>query len=260
MQQGLKLKSALNIVNINKSTFYYRSTKKDDSLLIQKITEIAMRYTFYGYRRIYLTLRKQGFSVNIKKVYRLYSLLNLKKPSKVKRSNKLNITPPENLTEPKYTNNVWAMDFCFIRLSNNRGVKILTIEDLYSRKAITIYIDFSICHKKVCEILEQCFKIYGKPKIIKTDNGPEFRAKGFIAFLSRHRIQPEHIPKGSPYYNGKIERFNGAVKHECLLLYEFDTINEVYDAAGRYIEFYNTERPHFGINCKSPDEIFYLQI
>lgn len=247
----MELHQVLQIVEIKKSTYYYRS-QKNDSKEIEMIREIAYKHVFYGYRRIYISLRQKGIKINHKKVYRIYTELNLQKPIKVKRNKHLNTTKPENLTEAKYPNHVWALDFEFIPLGNGRTVKILTIEDLFTRKGIGVYADFSINHAKVIEVLTECFEKFGKPDIIKSDNGGEFRCHRLQKYLSRLRIKQEFIPPGSPYYNGHLERFNGSAKYECLLLYDFDTLSEVRKAAEEYLCFYNSERPHSSLGYKSP--------
>jgi putative transposase len=255
MDRGLKMRIVLEIVEMRKSVFYYRSTR-DDTFLIKKISAIAMRYTFYGYRRIYATLRRQGIMVNRKRVYRIYRMLDLQKPVKIKHGKKLQTTPPEHLTEAEYPNHVWAMDFCFRSLSNNRRVKILTIEDLYSRKGIAVHADFSMDHRKLIDVLAKCFDHYGRPAVIRSDNGGEFIADGTAAFLATCRVRGEFIPKGSPWWNGRAERFNGTLKYECLFRFEFDTLNEMRSETDDYLEFYNRERPHSALGYRPPNEIY----
>ncbi len=190
--------------------------------------------------------------VNHKKVYRIYTSLNLQRPKKTRKGRMLQTTKPENLTQPQYPNHVWAIDFIFIRLSNKRKVKILTVEDLYTRKAIKTYADFSIRNFQVIEVLQECFSEYGKPRIIRCDNGREFIAHQFQRFFAQQRISQEFIPPGKPFWNGTLERFNESLKYECLYLHSFDTLQEVRDTIDTYFVFYNEKRPHFALNFMSP--------
>lgn len=190
--------------------------------------------------------------INHKRVYRIYTSLKLQRPKKTTRGKTNQTAKPENLTEPLHPHHVWAIDFTFIKLSNEREVKILTIEDLYNRKALKTYADFSIRHSQVIEVLKECFALYGKPKILRSDNGREFIARQLKVFLSQERISQQFIPAGEPYWNGKLERLNGTLKEECLSLNSFDTLQEVRMALEAYLVFYNEKRPHFSLNFLSP--------
>lgn len=255
ISKGLKLKQALSIVELKKSTFYYKSLPEDRQL-IDRIQSIAEKHYFYGYRKIWAELRKDGIKVNHKKVYRLYRIMNLQKPTPKLRKNTSSITH-EALTEPKFPNHVWSMDFTFTRLSDGRPVKIFAVEDLYSKKDLYTLSNFSVTSSCVIEALKKTFSLYGKPVIIRSDNGPEFKSKVLKGFFLKERIHQEFIPKGSPYLNGAVERFIGSLKSECLTPGIFDNLKELSDAIENYKNFYNKKRPHQGIDYKVPDDIFY---
>jgi putative transposase len=241
---------------MNKSSFYYQS-KPDDDCLIKEIKTIAFKHVYYGYRRIYITLRKSGVIINIKKVYRIYKCLSLQKQTKKPRIKKNHFqTPPHLLKSPDTVNSVWAMDFCFRHLETGRRIKIFTLEDLYSRKALMVYPDYSINGNMVKMLLSFAFERFGKPKHIRSDNGGEFLADVVSAFLSYERVNQEFIPKGAPYYNGHNERFNGTLKRECLKLNIYSSLPEITASIDNFLEFYNHKRPHQALAYKSPEEIF----
>ncbi len=251
-----KLKNIKNSLSLNKFT---------EAELVEKIKDIAYKYPFYGYRRIYKTLKKEiegkGLApINIKKVYRIYRQLSLTRNKGTKKTRKIN-EPKKGVTErlllkPMYPSHIWAMDFSFIRIT--RGiVKILSVEDLYSRKLLYIYADFSITSYDIQDILINLFSLYNKPKIIRTDNGPEFRSKMLNILLQKERIHHEFIPPGKPFYNGHKERNIRTIKEECLWMNEFENLKESRDTLEKYKEFYNKERPRSSLCDKTPDEIFY---
>lgn len=251
--KGLKLKQSLSIMEIKKSTFYYKKAP-EDATLMRKIKAIAHERHFYGYRKIWAELRKK-IKVNHKKVYRLYRMMNLQKPVPLPRPK--SSSSAVELTKPEYPNHIWVMDFTFTRLTNVRKVKVLTIEDMYSRKGLWVVCGFSLRSCDVIFALKKAIELYGKPVMTRSDNGPEFIANILKGFLYRERIQHEFIPKGSPYLNGMVERFIGSLKGECLLPGVFDSLNEVEDAIMNYQRFYNQERPHQAIDYQVPDDVFY---
>jgi len=255
-QGGLKVREAFDIAGIKRSTYYYNS-RSEDKVLLKEIRDIAYKYPFYGYRRVWIVLRQKGYKINHKKVYRLYHLMSLQKPYS-RKGNKswLSSKGEIKLTEPDYSNHVWGMDFCFTHLEDGRLVKIFTIEDGYSRKGLWVSYGYSITSKGVEEAIEQVIKDFGSPRVIRSDNGSEFRSKGLKRFFIKERIQHEFIPKGKPWNNGKAERFIGSLKRECLNMLEAKNLKELSGVIDEYMEFYNKERPHQALGYRTPEEIY----
>ena len=235
-QGGLKVREAFDIAGIKRSTYYYNS-RSEDKVLLKEIRDIAYKYPFYGYRRVWIVLRQKGYKINHKKVYRLYHLMSLQKPYSSKGEIKL--------TEPEYSNHVWGMDFCFTHL-----------EDGYSRKGLWVSYGYSITSKGEEGAIEQVIKDFGSPRVIRSDNGSKFRSKGLKRFFIKERIQHEFIPKGKPWNNGKAERFIGSLKRECLNMLEAKNLKELIGVIDEYMEFYNKERPHQALGYRTPEEIY----
>jgi len=253
---GLKTREAFNIVGIKRSTYYYNS-RSEDKVLLKEIRDIACKYPFYGYRRIWIVLRGEGYRINHKRVYRLYHLMSLQKPYS-KKGNKswLSSKGEIKLTEPEYPNHVWGMDFCFTHLEDGRLVKILAIEDGYSRKVLKIRSEHSIRSDGVKENILETIKENGKPDVIRSDNGPEFRSKRLKKFFLEKRFVHEFIPKGNPWKNGKAERFIGSLKRECLNMVEAKNLKELRGIIAEYMKFYNKERPHQALGYRTPEGIY----
>jgi putative transposase len=254
--QGITVNSACAAAGLTRAQYYY-VTSKDDSALIKEIESIAYQYPFYGYRKILLELRKHGVAVNHKKCYRLYR--NLLLPKKIRHRSRRNLptTSPQELAVPKTSNDVWAMDFCFRSLRNGRSIKIFAIEDLFSRKALYAKGNTTLPSVDVVAVINHVCVVFGKPKVIRSDNGPEFRSSFTGSYFDKERITHEFIPKGSPYFNGAMERFNRSLKEEKLFLCECETLEELNREIDDYIEFYNAYRPHMSLKGKEPDSVFF---
>ncbi len=252
---GITVRKAADIVEMPLSTLYYRSIKAEqDQALADMIREVAFKYTFYGYRRIHFVVNKCGIHANHKRVYRIYKSLGLQRQKP--RKNKKRIIVQKPLTEPIFCNHVWAIDFLFDALTDGRRIKIMTVEELLSRFSLGIEVGFSIPAKVVIEVLEECFRVYGIPRIIRTDQGPEFRSINFEKFIQKHGIRQEFTEKGSPWQNGTLESFNGKLRDECLSRNIFENPRQAKEVIEKYRIFYNTERPHSSIEGKTPYEVF----
>ena len=255
IKRGIKVKRASFLMNINVSTIYYKAVNKNnkDKEIYMIIQQIAYKFSFYGYRRIYIVLRQMGYIINHKKVYRIYRELNLQRVKKSKaKNNIISFNNDKFLSIASKPNDIWSIDFAFDRITNGRMVKIMAIIDINSRFCIGIEIGFSLTAEEVINKLEECFSLYGKPKIIRTDRGSEFRSREFEKFLARNRIKHEFINKGSPWENGNIESFIGKFREECLNLHEFDNLKEMREIIGNYRNFYNFRRPHSSLEGKTP--------
>lgn len=255
IQFGITARKVGEILEIPVSTLYYQSAKADkDKALAEIIQEIAFKYTFYGYRRIHLGINRRGIAANRKRVYRIYKCLNLQRLRPRKNKKKIIVSMP--LTKPLFYNHVWAVDFLFDALTDGRRIKIMTVEDLFSRFSLAIDSQFSIPAKSVIESLQECIRLYGIPRIIRTDQGPEFRSLTFQKFVQKHGIRHEFTEKGSPWQNGGLESFNGKLREECLDRNLFENPSQAKEVIQKYKIFYNTERPHSSLNGKTPLEVF----
>ena len=255
IQLGITVRKAGDILQIPVSTLYYRSSKAErDNALAAIIREIAFKHTFYGYRRIHISINRRGIPANRKRVYRIYKSLCLQRQRP--RRNKKLIAVQMPLTESLYCNHVWAVDFLFDALTDGRRIKIMTVEDLFSRFSLGIDCRFSIPAKIVVEILEDCIRLYGIPGIIRIDQGPEFRSLTFQKFIQKYGIRHEFTEKGCPWQNGNLESFNGKLRDECLSRNLFENPKQAKEVIQKHRIFYNTERPHSSLNDRTPSEVF----
>jgi putative transposase len=215
-----------------------------------KIVEIAHTRRRFGYRRVHDLLRPDFPGVNHKRVYRLYTEANLtvRKRKKVRR-------PPAERTPLNIAtkvNEVWSMDFVSDSLANGRRLKCLTVADDFSHEAVDIAVDYGISGEYVIRLLDQAARFRGYPAAVRTDNGPEFTSRAFIAWAQSHGIRHILIEPGRPMQNGYIESFNGRFRDECLNEHWFQTLHQARKEIAAWRLDHNEVRPHGSIGRVPP--------
>ena len=215
-----------------------------------KIVEIAHARRRFGYRRVHDLLRMDFPGVNHKRVYRLYSNANLavRKRKKVRRP-AAERTPLNIATK---INEVWSMDFVSDSLANGRRLKCLTVADDFSHEAVDIAVDYGISGQYVTRLLDQAALFRGYPAAVRTDNGPEFTSRAFIAWAQGHGIRHILIEPGRPMQNGYIESFNGRFRDECLNEHWFESLHQARTEIAKWRRDYNEVRPHGSIGRIPP--------
>ena len=260
-KKGLPLRRVFKRLEIAPSCFYYQQKRKkeapEDEPLRQRIRELALRYKSYGYKKITILLRAEGFKVNHKRVYRIwreegfnrYILFRSKRRHKRREAT---FTP----TVAAYAGHIWAIDFIHDSLENGRSFRIFNVIDVYSRRAFEPLVDLSIPGKMAAEHLEELFKRHGPPRVIRRDDGPEFNSRYFQVLMTEWHIEQEVIPHGQPFNNGHIESFHSLLRKECLMREIFIEIIDARDKIRGWIEDYNTRRLHSSLGYWVPMKIW----
>ena len=244
-QQGLSLRLALDLVRMARATFYRQSRgQPPEDGLRERIRELAYAQVTFGYRRITAVLRRQGWRVNPKRVYRLYRQMELQKAVSKKGRRGLKRPVPFEPTEATAPGRVWAVDFVEDKLVSGRKLRILNVLDICSRYALGSLVEHSITGVLAARHLEGLFLRYGAPRVLRRDNGPEFEAKVFKKMLSAWRVKDEPVPKAQPYDNGHLESFNGSLRDELLNAELFYAMGEARAKMENWLRWYNGERPH----------------
>jgi len=246
----MNIRQACKSLNLERSSYYYHPRGKEDKELADCLNELSEKHPSYGFKKMFHSLRNQGFRWNHKKVYRVYKKLGLNLMRKRRR--RLASRERKNLEVPSKYNEVWSMDFMSDALFNSRRFRTLNIIDDYSREAIWIEVGLSIGAKHVTDLLEWIVKERGKPIAIRTDNGPEFTSSTFANWCHRHRIEIRYIQPGKPVQNAFIERFNRSYRTEVLDARIFNSLVEVREITSEWMLHYNQERPHESLNNLSP--------
>jgi putative transposase len=248
----------------NRSTQRYEQRGiADDLILIDAIKrqKDKARHRRYGYRRICEILRRNGFLVNHKRVYRLWLQEGFKLPKKARRRSKHFNGTSANACDKKkteYMNHVWSYDFVETRLEKGRKVRILNVIDEFTKENLAMDIGFRIKGYDVVEVLRYLFNVRGVPDFIRSDNGPEFIADKVKKFLRASGVETLYIEPGSPWENGYIESFNSRLRDELLNGEIFLHIDELKYVVERWRMDYNHYRPHSSLSYMTPSEFAKL--
>lgn len=222
-------------------------------MLRDRIKEIAAARVRYGYRRISVLLRREGFAVNDKRVYRLYAAQGLSLRAKMPHRRRA-VTPRSLRFVPTAINQVWSMDFMHDRLADGRAFRLLTMVDIYSRECVALEVEPRFCSDDVVDILKRACRERGVPNALRCDNGTEFVAKPLDQWAFWSKVALDFSRPGKPTDNAFIESFNGGVRRELLNPSYFETIDQARKAARVWREEYNEFRPHSMLANKTPKE------
>jgi len=231
----------------------YKAARQDDDSLRLALIRLAKHYGRYGYRKIAALLRIEGWKVNHKKVKCLWREEGLQLPQRHKKKKWLYHKDSSVIRlRPKYPNHIWSIDFVHDKLSNGRSHKMLTVLDEYTREALCVSVKPRMGHADVLEALYLLFLKHRKPAFIRSDNGPEFIAEAFQAWLTKVGIKPIRIYLGSPWESGYNERFNSMLRREVLNAEWFSTIDQAKTVIGNWLDQYNHIRPHQALSMRPP--------
>ncbi|WP_426580241.1 IS3 family transposase [Leptospira interrogans] len=245
-------RKSCRILKVSRTGFRNRLEYFDkDNDLKERIRELAYKYKRAGYRQIHNFIRKEK-RVNHKRIYRLYVELGLKYRIKRKRKRLSLPTVPKLL--PKAPGERWSMDFMLDSLYLGRRFRILNIIDDYGRLSIATQPEFSIPSERVIKILNEAIEVYGLPKQIVVDNGPEFTSKSFLNWALEQKIDIHFTTPGKPTENAFIESFNGKMRNECLNENWFKNIEEARCLVEVWRNFYNSVRSHSSLGGLTPEE------
>jgi putative transposase len=224
--------------------------------LSARIVELAHARRRFGYRRIHDLLTREGHEVNHKRVWRLYKLneLSVRKRRKARRIN-LERAP---LTASRHVNDTWSMDFVMDALANARRIKCLTVVDDFSRECVSICIDYGMGGQYVTRVLDHVSQFRGYPKAIRTDQGPEFTSRAFMAWAHARGVRHIINDAGKPTQNAYIESFNGKFRDECLNEQWFESLHQARNEVARWRRDYNEVRPHSAIGRVPPAQFAAL--
>jgi putative transposase len=256
-QQGLTRRAALALVHLARATFYRRRRGRwDTEELKERIRELALGHASFGYRRITAVLRRQGWRVNPKRVYRLYRLMDLQRPVRKKGRRGLKRPVPFTATEAQAPGQVWALDIIEDKLVSRRKLRLLNVLDICSRYGLGSLVEHSITGALAARHMDVLFMRYGAPRVLRRDQGPEFESRVFQRLLRTWRVQDEPVPKGQPFDNGHRESFHGSLRDELLNAELFHSLGEAQAKLAAWLNWYNAERPHQSLGYRTPRELW----
>ena len=230
----------------------YRSRRDPQSALRMRIRELASSRVRYGYRRLAVLLRREGWVVNTKRVYRLYREEGLQ--VRTKKRGKRVAHARVSLSEAARPNQRWSMDFVSDRLVDSRWFRILTVVDQYTRECLCIHADRSQTGEKVVEHMKRLVAERGAPESITTDNGSEFAGQAMDVWAYEAGVKLDFIRPGRPVENAYIESFNGRLRDECLNTEVFSNLADAREKLQCWQRDYNQTRPHSALADRTPEE------
>jgi len=249
---SVSLRRALRLIGLLHSTFYYRSRGRDETALRMRMRELACARPRFGYRRLHVLLRREGWHVNHKRTYRMYveEELAVRTKKRKKRASHLRVLP----VQPTAPNERWSMDFVMDTLDDGRRFRALTVVDVFTRECLALEASISFPGRKVAHVLEHLAQSHGMAKTITVDNGSEFFSKEMDAWAYRRGVRLDFNRPGKPVENAFIESFNGRLRDECL---NGEIFFNVEDAQAKLLKWktdYNRDRPHSSLGGLSPSE------
>jgi putative transposase len=254
VRQAHKLseKRACGLLGITRWSNRYKSRRDHQAELRMRLRELAGTRTRYGYRRLTVMLRREGWKVNAKRVYRLYreEALQVRTVKRAKRAAHLRVPLPGATC----LNQRWSMDFVSDRFADGRWFRILTVVDQYTRECLCTYADRSQTGEKVVEQMKRLVALRGAPESITTDNGSEFAGRAMELWAYQVGVKLDFIRPGKPVENGYIESFNGRLRDECLNGEVFFNLTDAREKLERWRRDYNHTRPHSALADRTPIE------
>jgi len=242
---------ACRVLQLDPTSYRYKSRRPAQATLESKIKEICQTRVRYGYRRVHVLLRREGWMINHKKSRRIYRELGLQLRSKTpKRRVKAKLR--DDRKEATRAHETWAMDFVHDQLATGSKLRILTVVDLFSRFSPVIDPRFSYRGEDVVATLERVCADVGYPDAIRVDQGSEFISRDLDLWAYQNNVTLDFSRPGKPTDNAFIEAFNGRLRAECLNTHWFLTLEDAGKKLENWRRHYNEVRPHGAIGNKAP--------
>jgi putative transposase len=253
---GLSERRACGLTRVHRSTKRYRSRRDSQIALRTRLRELAANQPRYGYRRLWVLLRREGRRVNHKRIQRLYRLEGL--AVRRKRRKKIAGTQRQPTTCPTQPDVHWCMDFTSDQLADGRRIRTLNVVDVFTRECLAIEVAPSMPAQRVVRTLDRVLQERGTPQRITVDNGPEFISRAVDAWAYQKNIVMDFIDPGKPTQNAFIESFNGKFRDECLDRHWFTSLDDAVATITAYRRHYNADRPHSSLGNLTPTEFRLL--
>jgi putative transposase len=249
---------ACKLVDLNRSTFRYEPCPErldEQFAFVAAVREVCGRKHCrrYGYRRITEVLNAEGWHVNAKRTRRVMREEGLmRKPKRRRRRAKGLSANSCSLLKPREVNDVWTYDFIKVRLADGTALRQLNVVDEFSRFAMPPLIQRSITAEDVIDHFARLIPIYGAPRLLRSDNGPEFVANELTAWMGRMQIGCRFVAPASPWENAYVETFHDKLRDELLNLELLITADEARVVISDWIDHYNHDRRHTGLHGRTP--------
>jgi putative transposase len=248
---GVSQRRSCAALGIDRSTCRYVSRRGPDPVR-EPLRALAARRPRFGYRRLTVLLRREGWHVNHKRIYHLYSEEGL--AVRRKRRRKLAAGCRIVLAAPTAPHQRWSMDFMGDTLASGRTFRTLNIVDDGSRECVAIEVDHGLSGERVTRVLDRVAETRRLPRVIVMDNGPEFTSRALDAWAYARRVELHFLRPGKPVDNAFVESFNGKFRDECLNENWFQDLDDARTKIEAWRCDYNEVRPHSSLGDRTPTE------
>ena len=250
------------LLKVARSTLYYQPVpvSADDLAVMRRMDELYLAHPFYGSRRMAAVLRREGLAVGRKRVRRLMRLMGLwaiyQKPNTSRPHPEHKVYPYllRGLTIDQ-PNQVWCADITYIPMAKG-FVYLVAVMDWFSRRVLAWRVSITMETDFCVEALRDAIERFGQPEIFNTDQGAQFTSANFIGELAGRKVRISMDGRGRYLDNIFIERLWRSLKYEEVFIKAYGAVIEARRSIGKWLEFYNDERPHQALDYRTPREIF----
>ncbi|MBK6493470.1 MAG: IS3 family transposase [Sphingomonadales bacterium] len=247
---GMSERRACRVIDADRKSVRYRSTRDDDGSLREKLRELANQRRRFGYRRLHILLRREGVMINRKKTQRLYREEGLAVRRRRSRRRAVGTRAPAPVLA--LPNQRWSLDFVHDQMASGRRFRVLNVVDDVTRECLAAVPDTSISGRRVVRELTELIARRGKPGMIVSDNGTELTSNAVLAWCGEIGVEWHYIAPGRPMQNGYVESFNGRMRDELLNETLFLSLAHARVEIAAWVDDYNRERPHSSLGYETP--------
>ncbi|MGH0241815.1 IS3 family transposase [Sinorhizobium meliloti] len=245
---GLSERRACQIISADRKTVRYRSSRPPE--LRTKLRDLANERRRFGYRRLFILLRRDGEPSGVNRIYRLYREEGLSVRKRKARRRAVGTRAP--ILVAAKANARWSLDFVHDQFACGRRFRILNVVDDVTRECLAAIPDTSISGRRVARELTTLIERRGKPGMIVSDNGTELTSNAILAWSKDHKVEWHYIAPGRPMQNGYVESFNGRMRDELLNESLFFGLDHARSAIAEWADDYNNFRPHSSLGYQTP--------
>lgn len=255
-EQPLSQRTACQVLGVQRALVRKPKTRGlKDAPLKQQLARLSFQHPRYGYRRIHaLVCRTSTVPVNIKRLHRLWKEASHQVPPRKKRRPHRGKGPQKAPQHARYPGQVWSYDFVHDKCRGGAKLKLLCVNDEFTRQCHAVEVGASLTAQDVQKVLLRLFTLHGAPAFLRSDNGPEFVQNDLQHWLAAQQVQTLYIEPGSPWQNGKSESMHGKLRDECLEGELFNHRLEARVVIENYRLAFNSQRPHSSLGYLTPNE------